>query len=391
MKRIYICILSVLLSLSLFIGCEASKTESKTITITFSSGILNQDDKSKEAIANTEIELPDGNELWDTDDYVFSSWNTAGDGSGISYAAGSEYTPKEDVTLYAIWRDRYEDLSFIYDSASDAYSVKAADKALKGDIVIPGKYRGKAVTAIGDYGFAECGNITSISIPDSITSIGQSAFYNCGIKEINIPDSVKTIGASAFAATGLASIVIPSSAEEIGSNAFSQCTSLKSFYIDKTEGSITDINSNNWGVTEATIIWSSYYTITEEGRLSVPSENRDKFVGDIIIPSMVSGTGVKGIGHDGFKNCEKMTSVVIPDGVEKLAYGSFSHCEALTSIVIPASVTLIVDSSFTGCSELTNLTYKSTIEDWNKIILDKGWKSDSEVSTVICINGIIAI
>ena len=97
---------------------------------------------------------------------------------------------------------------------------------------------GDGVTNIGDGAFAGCLGLTSITIPDSVTSIGLGAFGECtGLKSITIPDSVTSIGSSAFAyCTGLTSITIPDSVTSIGAGAFAYCRGLTSITFEETSG-----------------------------------------------------------------------------------------------------------------------------------------------------------
>ena len=115
-----------------------------------------------------------------------------------------------------------------------------------------------SVTSIGDYAFYWCRGLTGITIPSSVTSIGSFAFYNCsGLTSITIPSSVTSIGSSAFSdCTGLTSITIPSSVTSIGEWAFYGCTGLTSITIPS---SVTSIGSSAFrgctGLTSITISW----------------------------------------------------------------------------------------------------------------------------------------
>ena len=121
----------------------------------------------------------------------------------------------------------YVDDYFVY-SDSTKTTLLRCSRSATGDIVIP-----NSVTTIGDSAFYDCRGLTSIAIPNSVTGIGSSAFYDCsGLTSITIPSSVTSIGDWAFySCTSLTSITIPNSVTSIGEEAFSGCRGLTSITI----------------------------------------------------------------------------------------------------------------------------------------------------------------
>ena len=188
------------------------------------------------------------------------------------------------------------------------------------------------VTSIGNSAFYDCNSLTSITISNSVTSIGAYAFSNCGyLTSITIPDGVTSIGALAFrACSSLTSITIPDSVTSIGELAFYSCDSLTSITISN---SVTSIGER------AFAYCSSLTSIT--------------------IPDSVTS-----IGEYAFQSCSSLTSITIPNSVTSIGAYAFSNCWYLTSITIPDSVTSIGNRAFNYCSNLTtiSLSCKSTLK-----------------------------
>ena len=221
-----------------------------------------------------------------------------------------------------------------YHSAGNCLIVTAIKTLILGcsTSVIPAD---DSVTSIGDGAFWGCSSLTGITIPDSVTSIGGQAFRDCSsLTGITIPDSVTSIGDGAFnGCSSLTSITIPDGVTSIGGNAFYGCSSLTSITIPD-------------GVTS--IGYSAF-----EGCSSLTS---------IVIPD-----GVTSIGGYAFSGCSSLTSIVIPDGVTSIGYSAFYNCSNLTSITIPDSVTSIEGWTFYGCDNLETVYYTGTEEEWAAI------------------------
>ncbi|MBO7230378.1 MAG: leucine-rich repeat domain-containing protein [Bacteroidaceae bacterium] len=184
---------------------------------------------------------------------------------------------------------------------------------------------GNSVTSIGNYAFYNCTGLTSIVIGNSVTSIGSDAFYGCtGLTSIVIGNSVTSIGSDAFyGCTGLTSITIPNSVTSIGYSAFSGCTGLKEVHIGDLAA---------WcGIDFA----------------SAPA-NPLRYA------------------HNLYLNGELVTDLVIPDGVTEIKDDAFRNCSGLTSIVIPNSVTSIGSYAFSGCTGL------KTVYNFSNLTFSKG-------------------
>ena len=166
-------------------------------------------------------------------------------------------------------------------------------------------------------------NLRSITIPNSVTSVGIAAFASCSaFTSVTIPNSVTSIGASAFnGCTSLTSITIPNSVTNVGESAFSKCTSLT--------------------------------TITlPDGVLSV---NDWTFSGCTQLTSVEMGENVTSIGQFAFENCQSLSAITIPDKVQTIGTYAFTKCTSLTSITIPENVTSINWNILSYCNALSSI------------------------------------
>ena len=213
------------------------------------------------------------------------------------------------------------------------------------------------VTAIGDRACSGCTSLASVTIPASVTSIGDRAFEDCsGLTSVTIPEGVTTIGIGAFEdCRSLANVTIPDSVTTIGSSAFYGCKNMASVTIPEGvtvigSGAFSDCSS----LTSVTI---------PEGvtTIGIGAFEDCSSLANVTIPDSVTT-----IGSSAFYDCSSLTSITIPEGVTSIGDRAFYWCSSLTSITIPQSVTTIGDSAFASCSDLTD-AYISDLEAWYKI------------------------
>ena len=210
---------------------------------------------------------------------------------------------------------------------------------------------GDSVTTIGESAFSSCSSLTSVTIGDSVTTIGESAFNNCSkLTSVTIGDSVTTIGKDAFyRCESLTSVTIPDSVTTIGESAFNNCSKLTSVTIGDSVTTIGKSAFSSCSSLTSVTIPDSVTTIGESAFSSCSS-----------LTSVAIGDGVTTIGEDAFYRCESLTSVTIPDSVTTIGDHAFCYCSSLTSVTIGDSVTTIGHSTFYCCSSLTSVYCKPT-------------------------------
>ncbi len=221
---------------------------------------------------------------------------------------------------------------------------------------------GNSVTSIGDYAFDQCTGLMSVTIGNSVTSIGDCAFRGCTeLTSVTIPDSVTSIGTGAFeVCTGLTSITIPDGITSIGDYAFSSCTGLTSITV--SEGNSVYHGKGNCLIETATktlISGCKTSVIPTDG--SVTRIGAGAFWGCDGLTSITIPNSVTSIGEWVFANCTGLTSITIPDSVTSIGGSAFGQCYGLTSITIPNSVTSIGDYAFYGCTGLTSITIPNSV------------------------------
>ena len=205
----------------------------------------------------------------------------------------------------------------------------------------------ESVTSIGDRAFSYCISLTSMTIPESVEIIGNSAFYGCtGLTTITLPESLTSIGESTFlGCTGLTTITLPESLTSIGESTFLGCTGLTSITLPESVTSIGD---------EAFSYCSGLTTITLPE--SVTSIGGSAFSGCSGLTTITLPESLTSIGRNTFSGCSGLTSITLPESLTSIGESAFSRCSGLTSITIPELVTGIGDYAFANCNQLESVT-----------------------------------
>ena len=274
---------------------------------------------------------------------------------------------------------------------------------------------GESVTSIGNYAFYEYRSLTSITIPNSVTTIGVYAFSGCSsLTSVTIPNSVTSIGNNAFISCGLTSVTIGESVTSIGDYAFSGCGSLTSVVWNAKK--CNDFSSNNTPFYYYYKSGSSFnfdlrkqiisftfgenvesipaYLCSEMSNLtSVTIPNGVTIIGQYAFSSCSGLTSVSipnsvtTIGQDAFSSCSGLTSISIPNSVTTIGQYAFSSCSGLTSVIIPNSLTTIGQSTFSNCTGLTSVTIGESVKN----IGQYAFSNCSSLTTVTIPNSVTSI
>lgn len=263
---------------------------------------------------------------------------------------------------------------------------------------------GDSVTSIGYAAFYDCYNLTSITIPNSITEIGENAFWNCSsltdvhikdiaawcnilfwgydsnpflyakhlylndseITDLTIPNSVTSIGPRAFyGCDGLTSVSIPNSVTSIGESAFESCSSMTSITIGNSVASVEEKAFKNCSTLTSVTINSN--SIVGKSYYSYPEYSSIKYIFGTQVNEYTIGNDVTEIGDYAFYDCSELTNVTISNSVTSIGSGAFQGCSKLTSVTIPNSVTRIGSRAFYECSGLTSVTIPNSVTDMGGI------------------------
>ncbi len=257
-----------------------------------------------------------------------------------------------------------------YTAVSGDLEVTGYDKAyFNGVARIISKliYNGRTmkVVRIANDAFMSCSALTSVTFPETLTSIGLRAFYGCKkLTDITIPDNVTYLDEFAFGGTGLKSVYIGSGVKYISTEAYS------SFYC------CYDINSIK--VSTSNLYYDSRYdcnAIIEKSTRKLILACNNTFIPE----------GVVSIAYYAFNGCTKgPLSVTIPNSMTSISHGAFRGYTALTSVTIPNSVKSIQDYAFYGCNKLTSITIPDNVTS----IGGEAFHGCSKMTSVIIGNGV---
>ena len=222
----------------------------------------------------------------------------------------------------------------IYNSAFSGSSIKS--------ISLP-----DGLLTIGNSAFDGCQLLTEIEIPSTVEEIGERAFYNCyKLNKLTLHDGLKTIRGMAFAyCTQLTNVTLPNTLTTIGSATFYACSGL-----------ITIV----WPASVNTIEESMFYDCEKLTNVTLPTTitavNRSAFYNCRSLLQITLPESLTSLGYEAFRGCSALTSIVIPNGVKRIESSTFAYCTSLVSILMPTQLETIGNSAFYNCPNLASIT-----------------------------------
>lgn len=288
---------------------------------------------------------------------------------------------------------------FVFNYLEDGtYSVAANDISnMPSEVVIPELYEGSPVTKIEDYAFDGCTNLTSITIPESVTTIGASAFSGCYyLTNVTLPESINEIGSDAFSSCfnishmtipssmqriapntfdycyALSTVMLPEAVTEICENAFNACYGLSEIHYEGTESRWNEIsiyygndyllNATRYCKEEIPASPDEYFefTLLENGTYSVKAKDRYNLPDELVIPSSYNGVAVTKIDENGFVPNDSYvntntTLIVIPDSILDLGIRVLGTYENLETVKFSKNLTTIGIGKLMNCPKLRNV------------------------------------
>jgi len=234
-----------------------------------------------------------------------------------------------------------------------------------GDVVIPDNM---GIASIGSQAFSGCSTLRSVTMPDSINSIGGRAFSGSSLSSINLSKNLTSIGIEAFrGCNNLTNVVVPSGVTSIGWSAFDSCISLAS--ITLPDGLTSIGNGAFWYCTSLTSInlpsgmtkieSSTFYNCTKLTNVILPatltSIDSSAFGNCSSLKSLDIPAGVQKIGDNAFSSCSNLETVNLPASLKVIDYQAFYGCKNLKNIVLPENLTTIGNSAFNLCTSITSI------------------------------------
>ena len=265
----------------------------------------------------------------------------------------------------------YADFLIFTELDDGTYSVKAKDKNLPPNFIIPAEHEGKAVTVIASEGFYSCEKLISMTIPENVTTISTEAFRLCrNLTTVNLPQSLLYIRWGAFSyCSSLSSVTFPENFLRVDGHAFEECRSLTEIRFNATAAE--DLEYENSVFCRAGIDGEGIRITVGANVTRIPAaffySHFGSYNGSADSPKITElvfeeGSVCEKIGSHAFFDAHHLQSLKLPDSVKKVSRAAFAACKGLTELDLGNGLTVIDNSAFQGCYGLTSLTIPKQVE-----------------------------
>ena len=393
-RKVLLTILSVLTIAAVSLGAASCFSNKENSSSTGSSMTDSSTEDSSTEDSSTEDSSTEDSSTGDSSSEDSSTEDSSSEDSSMEDSSSeiTEPTGTEGV-LYQI-------------SSDGTYAEVTGYKGTATEVRIADTYEGLPVKTICEEAFCQKTTITSVEIPDSVTSIGYMAFTFCDsltsvyitdiaawcnisfgdysanplysgknlylnnelVTELVISDSVTEIRPHAFRGCSFTSVVIGGSVTSIGCYAFAECKSLTGIEVSADNAAYQSIDGNLYTKDGTTLLqYAIGKTVTSFTIPAGVTSIGDGAFCDCSLTGVEIGGSVTSIGNSAFSGCISLTSVEIPDSVTSIDDRAFSDCYSLTSVVIGGSVTSIGDYAFSSCGRLKSVEIPdsvTSIGDW---------------------------
>ena len=273
---------------------------------------------------------------------------------------------------------------FAYIFGSDGYRDNTSVPLTLKEVVVTNANR------IADGAFYGCNRIETFDLPDTITSIGDYAFYACqGLS--SIPSGVQTIGSYAFQySESLSNLVIPNSVVAIGIGAFANCSNIESITVPFVGASVSGTTDNHFGYIFGATTYSENNSYIPELLKSVTVNGSNipnyAFYGCANVTSVNLGANIESIGTYAFSGCTRVASVNLGANVKSIGTYAFNGCTSISRISIPASLESIGINAFKNCTDLIGVDITS-LSAWCNISFANNYANPLSYAKKLYLNG----
>ncbi len=245
-----------------------------------------------------------------------------------------------------------------------------------------------SIVSIGESAFYACYSLTSITIPESVTAIEARTFYSCKkLEEIHLPDGITSIGDMAFYGCAFTEFIIPASVTEIGAGVFTM-QSITTIEVESGNTTYTSVDGVLYTKDLTTLVAypkdreGSTYTLMD----STTEIVANAFASNTNLTEIILPEGLTTIGREAFFYCQSLETINLPDtihfideaafyfcnslsdldfpeGIDSIEESTFWYCYALRDLVIPENITVLGDKSFSTCTGLTTVTLSNTMTE----------------------------